>query len=109
MSGEHKAVELASKKKIEFIVPTPMVRHVIEGLDDHGAHRYTIVDAVAGRGHSRDWDQTQLTDATQHAMIVVIVSEDRVEPLLEYIRGFFGEYQGIVAVSDVQVMRSDYF
>lgn len=98
-----------AKKKIEMIVPTPMIRHVIERLDALGAHRYTIVDAVAGRGHSRDWDQKQLTDATRHGMIVVVVSEDLVEPILDDIGAFFGKYHGIIYVSDVQVLRPDYF
>lgn len=102
-------MNLASKKKIEIIVPNPMIRRVLSRLDALGAHRYTIVDAIAGRGHSGDWDTAQLTSATQHAMIVVVVSEDLVKPIADDIGHLFDDYQGIFYVSDVGVLRPDYF
>ena len=100
---------LTQKKKIEIIIPNPMIQLVVQRLDQLGAHRYTLVDAIAGRGHSGGWDSTHLTDATRHSMIMVVVSEDLVEPIVTEIGKLFDDYHGIFYVSDVNVLRADYF
>jgi nitrogen regulatory protein PII len=97
------------KKKIEIVVENPILKHVLARIVELGAPRYTVLHAESGRGHSGEWDADQITAATRHAMVVVIVSEELADKIVDGVSELFADYPGIVYVSDVQVRRAEYF
>lgn len=100
---------LNPKKKIEIIVENPILKLVLNRVNEVGGPRYTVLQAASGRGHSGEWDADQLTTATNHAMIVIIVGDELAEAIVDAVSELFNDYPGIVYVSDVQVRRAEYF
>ena len=100
---------LNPKKKIEIIVENPILNQVLGRIVELGAQRYTVLDARSGRGHSGEWDADQLTTATRHEMVVIVVAEELAERIVEAVGELFTDYPGIIYVSDVQVRRAEYF
>jgi len=101
--------QLSLKKKIEIVVQMPILQKVLDRLKAHDATRYTVLKAVSGAGHFGEWYVDQLSDATRHVMVVVIVGEDVSESIVDSVGELFTDYHGILCVSDVQVRRSEYF
>lgn len=98
------------KKRIEIIVELPVLRRVIEIIDDSGASGYSVMPMMAGRGLDGEWSRDAMIGDTGHmAMVIVVTSEHRVETLLERIYGLVKRQVGIVTISDVDVIRSEHF
>ena len=102
-------MQLHVKKKIEIVIPTPMLRRTLAILDDLGATGYTVLRAIAGKGHHNEWDLAQLSNAMQHVVIVVVVSDTMADRILEELGAAFKKHHGVILVSTVEVLRSDYF
>ena len=98
------------KKRIEIIVEAPALHRLTDRLDKAGVTGYTIVPTLAGRGRSGGWSAEGLAgDAGRLVMVISIVDPSRVDAVLEGVYGVLARQIGIVAVSDVQVIRADHF
>ncbi len=97
------------KKKVEIIVEHPILNIVLGRINEVGAPRYTVLDAVSGRGHSGEWDADQLTTATRHALVIMIVGDELAQAIVDTVSEVFNDYPGIIYVSDVLVRRAEYF
>lgn len=98
-----------TKKKVEIVVAAPLMRRILAILNELGASGYTVLRAISGKGHHSDWDLEQISDAMRHVVVVVIVSEAMAERILEAVGEVFKEHHGVIFVSTVEVLRSDYF
>ena len=97
------------KKKIEIVVQAPIMQQVLDLIIKLGASRYTVLKAMSGRGHGGEWNVDQLSEATSHVVIVLLVSDDLADRIIDEVGVLFTDYHGIIYVSDVEVLRSEYF
>lgn len=102
-------MELHTKKKVEIVIAAPMTKRILTILDGLGCTGYTVLRAISGKGHHSQWDLAQLSDATRHVVIVVVVSEAMAEQVLEAVGAVFRQHHGVIFTSTVEVLRSDYF
>lgn len=97
------------KKKVEIIVEAARAPAIIEMIERAGAHGYTVVPNVSGKGHGGLRDEADLTDVFSNVLIIVVAAEDIATRIVEASQAVLENYAGIVLMSDVEVVRSEHF
>ncbi|WP_165362153.1 P-II family nitrogen regulator [Qipengyuania thermophila] len=101
---------LSSMKKIEVVVHAADHRLIESALAEAGIAGWTMIRDVAGMGHSGfHQGRTIFSDETGLVMFVGVGPSERVRQAADTLRGFFASHAGVLFLSDVEVMRSDYF
>lgn len=98
-----------AKKKLEIVVETHLVEHVVREIQRLGAGGYTVIPTIAGSGHGGSWQSGDLSNASTKVMVVVVADEPLARQLMEDIFALVEDYKAIVFLSDVEVVRSDRF
>jgi len=97
-------------KEIRIIVQGEHRAFVIELLDKVRVAGYTIIGNVSGKGHHGFHEaHFMFNELESLVMIITVVPEDKVGPVLAGLRPLFGQYSGVMFVSDVSVSRREYF
>ena len=92
------------------MVEAPLLNRMISILEAQGVGGYTVVPAIAGKGKSGSWHRDgQVGRVGAVLQIFCIVDESRVDDVLDAIFKLVSRQIGIVAVSDVQVIRPEHF
>lgn len=102
-------VTLHRRRRLEIIIEMPARGLVVDVLERSGAAGYTVLPAMSGRGLRSSWDRNLLTDAANQVMIVAIVGVEAAERIVADVAALLDDYRGIVAVSDVEVVRAGRF
>ncbi len=103
-------METFPKKRIEIMVETPLMGRVIDILDDLGVSGYTVMPAIAGRGQDGPWHRDgQVGRVGSVVQILCIVDESKEHDVLDPLFRLVSRQIGIVTVSDVRVVRAEYF
>ncbi|MBX9775335.1 MAG: DUF190 domain-containing protein [Xanthobacteraceae bacterium] len=98
------------KKRIDVIVEAPLMRRIIDRLDQADVSGYSVMPIVAGRGHDGLWTADgQISNATQMVAVVCITDASRVDDILNSIFGVISNQIGFVTISDVAVVRPERF
>jgi len=97
------------KKKLEIVVEAPLRSRLLGLLDRLAVSGYTVLPAVAGRGHHGAWEEGQISDADRMVVVVCLVDAGRLDAILDAVYGALAERIGIVYVTDVAVVRPDHF
>ncbi|KUO55737.1 MAG: transcriptional regulator [Alphaproteobacteria bacterium BRH_c36] len=98
------------KKRIDIMVEAPLMKRVLELLDEHEAGGYTVVPALAGKGNDGSWHRDGLVGRVGAVVqIFCIVDESRVDEILDPLFALVSRQIGVVTVSDVSVIRSEHF
>ncbi len=97
------------KKKIEIVVEAPLRSRLLGLLDRLEVSGYTVLPAVAGRGHHGAWEEGHISDADRMVVVVCLVDSGRLDAILDAVYGALAERIGIVYVADVAVVRPDHF
>lgn len=98
------------KKRIEIVVEFPVLKRLLDRLDRAKVTGYTVIPALAGRGHDGAWNSEGLAgDAGRMAVVVCITDPSKLDAVLEEVYAVVARQIGIVAVSDVQVIRAEHF
>jgi nitrogen regulatory protein PII len=88
----------------------PALHRLTDALDKAGVKGYTILPVLAGSGSDGPWSRDgQVTVAGQMVTVISITDESKVDEVLQRIQQLLARQIGIVAVSDVQVMRPERF
>lgn len=90
--------------KVEIIIDSLEVEHVVKFLDEIGVSGYSIINDVIGKGHRGVRSGFELTDLFKNSYIMVICDEKEMHKIVEAIRPIIKKFGGICIVSDV-VMR----
>lgn len=88
-------------KRLEIVVERdqlPMIRTL---LDQHSTG-YTVIPHVTGFGHHglREGDI---------ALLVTVVTRDHIDAILDHLVPLLNQRSGVVLITDVQVVRGEYF
>lgn len=97
------------KKKLEMIVEATVLPRVIAEVERLGATGYTVLPALAGKGHAAAWQEGQVSGALHMVMVVVICGERRAAAIAEAVHALLGDYMGVIAIGDVGVLRDEHF
>jgi PII-like signaling protein len=98
------------KKRIDIMVEAPLMKRVLDLLDQHGVGGYTVLPVLAGRGKDGAWHRDGVVGrAGALVMIFCILDEARVDEVLTPLFALVSRQIGIVTVSDVAVIRPDQF
>ncbi|MEW6018136.1 MAG: hypothetical protein AB1760_08690 [Pseudomonadota bacterium] len=102
-------MQLTQRKKLEIIVEAPVLRRVEGFLAEAGVRGWTVLPSMAGAGDSGEWRSGDFTPGQEKRLIYALVTEEVAERVMGRLADFFSDYPGVVAVSNVQVMRGEKF
>mgnify|MGYP006297820387 FL=1 len=101
---------LHAMKKLEVVIEGEHVAFVEGLMKDAGMTGYTLVRDVAGMGHHGPHaGRLTYNDLGSYVMLIAVGPDKQIEPILEGLAPFLREHSGVAFVSDVQVMRAEYF
>lgn len=97
-------------KKVEIIVRGQYQKEVEALLDRVHVSGYTIIPNISGKGHHGLHEgHLMFNDLHSMVMIITILPKEKVETVLAGVAPMFEHHSGVVFVSDVTVVRRDYF
>jgi PII-like signaling protein len=102
-------MQLYRKKKVEIFVEAACVPRIIDMIETVGATGYTVLPKVSGKGNRGVRNDGHLTDVFRNICIIVIAAEDIARRIVAESQPLLENYAGIVAMSDVEVVRDDHF
>ena len=100
---------LYPKKRIEIVIEQIRANDAIEMLENAGAKGYTILRKVSGKDNRGIRVGGPLPYIFGNVMIIAIVSDHMATKILNKAHLLFEDVAGIVAVSDMQALRSEHF
>lgn len=102
--------ELTKMRKIEIVVEAEDAKLVEDALREAGLGGWTILRDVAGMGHGGFHQaRTIFNDKTGLVMFVGVGPREAVTAATQSVGRIFRHKPGVLFVSDVEVLRSDYF
>ena len=103
-------METLTKTRIEITIEAPILSRITHALDALPVTGYSVLPVIAGKGHEGAWNVAgQIGDAGRMLMVVCIVDPTKADTVLDAIFPIIRGQIGIVAMSDVRVMRADHF
>ena len=102
-------MQLYRKKKIEIVVEAACAPAIIAMIEAAGATGYTTIPNVSGKGNRGVRDDAHVSDVFSNVLIIVIAAEEIAHRIVDESQPLLQNYAGIVAVSDVEVVRDDHF
>lgn len=102
-------MDVHPKKKIEVIVEAPMVRRVLEIIQEHGGTGATVMPILRGQGHSGHWSDKDGSSGTEMQMVMVITGPRRADVIRDAVYAALTDYRGMIMLSDVDVIRNEHF
>lgn len=102
-------MELVTRKKLEIFVEAHALPRVEAMLHDVGVKGWSVFNGVEGAGAAGSWRQSAVEGGGDMHLIITIASQSACDKALEWLKSYFGTYRGVVAVSDVQVLRPERF
>ncbi len=103
-------MQMHPKKRIEIFIEASLMRRIVDRLDQSGVTGYSVLPVIAGAGRDGGWSTDgQVSDATRPVAIVCIMDAARLPAVLESVYEVVSHQIGLIAVSDVEVVRSARF
>lgn len=97
-------------KKVEVIVRGQFLKDVEALLDRVKVSGYTIIPDISGKGH-HGMHEGHLMFNEMHSMVMVVtvMPKEKVPTVLAGMKPMLEHHSGVVFISDVEVIRRDYF
>lgn len=103
-------MKIYSKKRIDIFIEVPYLNRLTQYLDEKEVSGYTVLPALAGRGHEGSWSREGLvSDAGRLVVVMCILDEEDAESMLEDIYHQLEDRIGIVTICNVGVVRNEHF
>ena len=98
------------KKRMEIVVEAPIQDRLTALLDRLEVTGYTVMPALAGRGHDGEWSREGLVgEAGRMIVVICLIDGERIDAVLEDVFPMVSRRSGIVSISDVEVVRPQNF
>lgn len=109
MTNDATSPRLHAMRKIEIIVHAGDLKLVEAILEDAGIGGWTMIRDVAGKGHGGFHQaRTIFNDETGLVMFVAVAAAAPIAKAADAMATMFQDRAGVLFLSDVEVMRSDY-
>ncbi len=102
-------MRLHAKKRVEAVVERAILDRLLKLLDELSVTGYTVVPAIAGRGHAGAWREDKSAQAAPIVVVTCLVDPRDLPDLLAPLYHLIETKVGIVSVSDVEVIRDAHF
>lgn len=102
-------MQLVTRKKLEIFLEAHALPRVEAMLKEVGAKGWSVFNGVEGAGAGGSWRQSPVEGGGDMHLVVTVVSAVACDRALEWLKTYFSTYRGLVAVSDVEVLRPDRF
>lgn len=96
-------------KRLEVLVDDPLARRICAAADAIGVTNYRLLPTIGGRGAHGEWRDDALTGATGKLVFVTILPPERATALVAAITPLLDDYDLILTVGDVEVVRGSAF
>ena len=97
-------------KKVEIVIGGDQLAVVTDLLDRAKVSGYTILRNISGKGHHGLHEgYSMFNELDSLDMIITVVPKERVDTILAGVVPLLQEHSGVVFISDVTVIRKDYF
>lgn len=101
-------MQLVKRSKLEIFVEQHALEPLEHELAEAGFSGWSVFAGIEGSGAHGAWRQTGVGEDAAF-LLVAIGSEDAADRVLNWLGDYFKTYPGIVALSEVSVMRADRF
>ncbi len=99
-----------AKKRLDVFVEAPALQQILDALEKADVQGYTVLEAMAGKGHAGQWRLDDSFNAATNMLIVVcIVDAARVDHVVEAMFDIVQRQIGVLTVSEVMVVRPEHF
>lgn len=110
MKFESDRLQFHGMRKLEVVVHAEDIRLVEKILETAGVAGWTMLRDVAGMGHGGfHQGRTIFNDQTGLVMFVGVGPHEPISEAARKLGELFRSHAGVLFLSDVQVIRSDYF
>lgn len=101
-------MNFSTRTKLEIFVEAHAVDEIERMLKRVGFKGCSVFAGVEGAGSHGAWRQTGVEEAGMR-LVVTIGAESAAQTALVWLENYFAAYPGVVAVSEVKVLRADRF
>jgi hypothetical protein len=101
-------MNLLVRTKLEIFVEAHGLDEVERMLADTGFKGWSVFEGVEGSGSHGSWRQTGVDEAGMR-LIITIGSEASAQAAVTWLEDYFKSYPGVVAMSEVKVLRPERF
>jgi len=101
-------MQLTRRKKLEIFIEAHALSSLEKVLGESGLKGWSVFNGLEGSGLHGAWRQTGVVES-EARLVIAIGSETACEPVLDWLSDYFRSYPGVVAISDVSVMRAERF
>ena len=96
-------------KRIEVVIEATMAQQAIELANEAGVRGYSIMPVLGGKGDLGRWKAGELSGAFEYVCIFSITQEETARKWIAALGEVLTDYSGVVAMSDVDVLRIEKF
>lgn len=89
-------------KKVEIVIESINVHHVISLIDSLKLPGYSVISGVAGRGVHGEHDAQGLTDVSTNSYVIIVCSHEQSQELVNKTRPILQRYGGICLLSAIE-------
>jgi hypothetical protein len=101
-------MDLTPRKKLDIFIEAHALPRLESMLGEFGFKGWSVFAGVEGSGLHGAWRQTGIGDS-EARLVIAIGTDGACQAALTWLADYFKTYPGVVAVSDVAVMRGDRF
>lgn len=101
-------MDLTPRKKLDILIEQHALAQVEAMLGEVGFKGWSVFVGVEGSGTHGAWRQTGIGEQSAY-LVIAIGAPQASNAALEWLSDYFKSYSGVVAVSDVSVMRDERF
>lgn len=101
-------MDLTPRKKLDIFIESHALARLESMLGEVGFKGWSVFTGVEGSGLHGAWRQTGVVES-EARLVIAIGTEAACQAALAWLADYFKSYPGVVAASDVGVMRGDRF
>lgn len=101
-------MNLADRTKLDIFVEAHALEEIEKMLARAGFRGCSVFAGVEGAGSHGSWRQTGVDEAGMR-LVIAIGSEASAQTALAWLETYFETYPGVVALSEVRVLRAERF
>ena len=101
-------MELIIRKRLDIFIEAHALGRLETMLGEAGFKGWSVFAGIEGTGVSGSWRQMGIGES-EAKLVIAIGSTDAAKAALLWLKTYFSSYPGVVALSDVEVMRSERF
>ena len=101
-------IETVTRKRIEILTDSALVRRVTVAIDKAKITGWTVTPVTSGKGRDGHWREERVM-GTDKVFVLTIAPEDKAMALAEDLAPILGSHSLLLTMWDVQVIRGERF